>query len=1118
MEGDLERLMRDTVLSYLETTQPYDFVVESVDDLIKSQIPKILKESSITIEEEETVHTVNVQNVKIDRASVHDDYGNLGVDTIERCIMSNRTFVANVMVDVAISSEFRDRKEEFYHTGVKLCGLPICVGSFGGKADTATVPHTAIEAAFIVNGIPKTILTQLTMTTNYIFVFDGAKSGTLDLEVRSLRDSTPWCSTSTLQMTLDTQRLICTMHVPFFTSNTKKPLVVPLQHAFMLCGTHKLEDVLMLLHLKSAGPIGEAQEAQEADILVRVLRTNWDHNQTLDSLLQTYSTKLRKDKDAVLSMFRYQFVPHTEGSQTDRESPKKVHFLISCLKRLCAVMDGKRKIDSRDHMKNKKVNPSGALLGTLFRQVYRSFLQDISKRIKAFIDKNTNQSIEGVVMQVFTSQTFSSRILSAFTSGNLSIFSQKRYFKAQDMYNTLTAHSQCRQVATDLHKESKTKQPRLLHSSAYGYLCCAATVDGQQTGIVNTLTYTATVSQPVDVSNIVPVIEGILTSLEASEGEPGKPASVFCNGIYAGSTFRVADALQQIRSYRRNGVLPKSISVYFDSTCDEILVRCDAGRMLKPCWVVESLSRLPAVLSSMRPFDNLFTILEQNGIVEWLDPGEACSEEILVAPSLHYVAQQVGPSGSDFTHAHLHSTCIFSRVAACIPFANHNAGPRNTYWSGSQAKSLISLQTQYSEPRHLSTTTNYSLTYAQRAVCRTFLEKKEYKEQMTPGINCCVLIAAMGHNIEDCLIVSKSALERGLFQYFKRTPLSLEIDIHSEFKVLCRPPPNVQNQMLKASYDKLQETGLPAVGTYIDVGDVVIGCVQRLESTQGVQWRCCSLQSTYSGKVLEIKREATKSNICVTVVLGKLLSPQMGDKLCSRHGQKGTIGLVMQQTDLPWTPDGMQPDLIFNSHGLPSRMTKGQLFESAAGLSAVASGQDTFDASAFTPNQPDRIRSMLVKAGLHSSGMRTFYSGTTGEPIEAELYFGLVHYGLLKHFVADKEQARGVRGRMDSRTKQPVGGRKNGGGQRFGEMERGGVTAHGASSLLKSILSVSSDGTTIYVCKMCRQRCTTIKKPHLACMMCGSSNVVKVDSTHSSILLMTQLTSLGISTQFDILD
>lgn len=1114
--------MRDTVLSYLKTTKPYDFVVKSVDDLIKSQIPKILKDTSIEITEAEGSHTVNVRNVKIERASIHDDYGKLTVDTIERCIMANRTFVVNVLVDVIVTSEFADRKEQYTHTEVKLCGLPICVASFDGAADVATVPHTAIEASFIVNGIPKTILTQLSMTTNYIFVFQGAKAGTLDLEVRSLRDSTPWCSTSTLQMTLDTQRLRCTMHVPFFSTNSKKPIAVPLQHAFILCGMEQMETVLQLID-----PLDNLNATDDTEMLVRLLRANWDSTLTLRSLLETYASKLKKSPEAVLSMFRYQFVPHTEGSHTDRQSPKKIHFLVSCLKRMCAVMNGKREIDSRDHMKNKKVNLAGSLLGTLFRQVYRSFLQDISKRIKVFIQKNTNQSIDGVVMQVFTSQTFSSRILSAFTSGNLSIFSQKRYFKAQDMYNTVTAHSQCRQVATDLHKESKTKQPRLLHPSAYGFLCCAATVDGQQTGIVNTLTYTATISEPVDVSNIVPLMEDLLktngtssTSSTSSKSSTSGSA-VFCNGIYVGRTTDTRGTLDKIRSYRRNGIFPASLSVYRDSSCSEIVARCDAGRMMKPVWIVQSLRRLSSVISTMSPGDNLFRVLEKNGIIEWLDPGEACSEDTFVAPSLHYVAQSVTLSGQPsgrFTHAHLHSTCIFSRIASVIPFGNHNAGPRNTYWSGSQAKSLISLQTNANEPRHLSTTTNYSLTYSQRAVCRTFLEKKESTQDLTPGVNCVCLVAAMGHNIEDCLILSKSAIERGLFQYFKRTPVQLEIDVHSEFKVLCRPPSNVQNQMLKASYDKLEKTGLPAVGTHIEVGDVVIGCVQRVESTQGEQWQCCSVQSTYAGKVLEIKRESTKAAICVTVVLGKLLSPQMGDKLSSRHGQKGTIGMIMEQANLPWSADGMHPDIIFNTHGLPSRMTMGQIYESAGSLAAVTLGSDTFDATAFTGGQHDRIRNMLIEAGLRPSGMRTFYSGTTGEPLEADLYVGLVHYGLLKHFVCDKEQARGVRGRMDSRTKQPVGGRKNGGGQRFGEMERGGTTAHGASSLLRSILNVSSDGTTIYVCKMCRQRCTVIKSPQLACLNCGSTNVVKVDSTHSSALLMTQLTSLGISTKFDITD
>ena len=1018
-----EEFMRDVVKDYLLEHPPYKYVVDSVDDLIHVQLPRIFKDSNLELSSKPTAdgtsasHKITLHNVLVKRGTFRDEEGRLQNDTVRHCIMTQRTFQCCILADVVLESVFSDRKETFTHRRLPIVNMPICVDSFNGDLD-ADDRHTAINGCFIVNGLPKQIGTQLQLINNTIFVFDGGKN--LVLECRSLRQSTPWCSTSTLQILYrkDTQKVIG--HIPFFTTQSKSHIDVPLQH------------ILLFLN-----PEFSANEETLSDLcsgdndLIQLIQTNWDPNETYKEMMEFYSTKLKKPEATVLSIFLYQFVPHVEGTNTQRHNPKKLPFLLACLKRITSVVKGERMLDSRDHIKNKQVMPAGSLLASLFRQVYRSFLQDLKKKLVAFIEATPSLSINSCLESVLRSNIFGSRILSAFSSGNLSLFSQnKRFFRAQDVYNIPTALEQYRQVSLEVHKESKAKAPRLLHASTYGYLCSTNTVDGQQTGILNCLTYTAQVSKQVDVFMVIPLILSaartyrttyIYSEKNHAEEEDFK---VFCNGIYVISTSE--GFTTYLRNMRRKQLLPESLSVCIDRVCREISIRCDVGRLIKPCFVVDThtLQRLPAILNRYKlEKGNLFLFLCKAGIIEWLDAFESTSTEVCVAPSLHRVMQKQ----SYYTHAHLHSTAIFSNSTSVIPFSNHNAAARTTYWSGSQFKSLICMQTDPNEARHLSQTVNYGLTYTQKPVCTTFLEESRSirnPELRTPGQMCGVLVAALGFNIEDCIICNKSSLERGLFQYIKTVPIKMEIELNSNTIVHCRPTDGcIQHKILDAKYNKIQSTGLPKIGTRIQKGEVIIGAVERVEQSDGrVNWQCCSVVSTCDGTVTKVLRECTKDSCIVTVVISQVKSPVQGDKLCSRHGQKGTIGIVLPQHELPFSEvTGMSPDLIFNSHGYPSRMTVGQLFESSVSKAQVQLGLSTYDATPFIKNHKNKIEELLLSCGMRKSGTERFRSGATGELIEGELFCGLVHYGLLKHFVSEKIQARGSRGRLDRQTRQPVG-------------------------------------------------------------------------------------------------
>jgi DNA-directed RNA polymerase subunit B len=612
---------------------------------------------------------------------------------------------------------------------------------------------------------------------------------------------------------------------------------------------------------------------------------------------------------------------------------------------------------------------------------------------------------------------------------------------------------------------------------------------------------------------------GAMPVYEANETLRRSGAKIFVDGNIVGYCNNPEELTHEFKERRKRGEISTEVNIAYFSRIqgkrDEVYVNCDEGRVRRPLITVENgVSKLqPEPIEKISSGEWSWEDLVKNAIIEYLDAEEEENARVAIS---------VEETTPEHTHMEIATYTILGICASTIPYAEHNQSPRNSYQAAMAKQALGIYATDFNQRVD---SRSHILHYPQVPLIDTALMEMMGYTLRPSGQNCVVAVLSFeGYNMEDALIFNKASIERGLgrstfYRIYEAECRQYLGGLKDKFTL---PEAGTRGYRGEQYYRLLEPDGIIGLESAVAGGDVLIGRISPprfLEEYKEFEVKGPSMRDT------SVDMRPSETGIVDAIFItasgegSKLVKarvrdqrvPELGDKFASRHGQKGVIGLIVPPEDLPFTEDGIVPDIIVNPHAIPSRMTIGHFIESLAGKVGSLRGKPV-DGTPFANERSEELRKALVKLGFSHTGSEVFYNGATGEKFVADVFVGVVYYQKLHHMVADKIHAR-ARGQVQMLTRQPTEGRARGGGLRFGEMERDCLIGHGAAMLLRDRLLEESDKYTLYICENCGYIAYyDMKQRKYVCRICeDKAKISPVIISYAFKLLLQELMSLCIA-------
>ena len=1070
--------------------------------------------------------------------------------------LRNLTYAAPLFVDISVTYVEIDntnggkqavRKRLF--PNVHLGKIPVMVGSEycllknQAHMNPARVGECAEDMGgyFIIQGGERVCISQERMSENRPFVFRNNRNSTKELEVIEVKsigpdnDQVPKSnSVRIMYHPKNSQILLLRTTLP----RMKAP--IPLFIVFRALGIASDREVVKLI----VGPQGD--NAFDSIIDESIMESS--HVQTqeqaievMSTYVKTWSTRGARPQMVVRDILSEELFPHI-GS--DDKAYEKACFLAHMTRKVLWVSTGRIPNDDRDAYPNKRVDLPGFLLANLFRTHFATMLV---KDIKTYLAKEIHggswkatgnfEEILNIsnIHKVIKSTNLEVGMKTCLATGNFGSAkaggpSKNGVSQVLNRLNYISGLSHLRRVSTPIEKTGKLIAPRKLHNTQFGYICPCETPEGHSVGVVKNMSTTAIVSIFSNPRSIFDFIASLGTlDLLNKETIMAKhsDARVFLNGAWLGTMGVEATekTIKALREAKRSCQLHPQTGIIWKVGLKELWITTEAGRMLRPLLYAPALREvlskgLEGQIQAMTTWEELMLWKTPGGqhLIEYIDPGE--TEGCVIAMSQKDVLND-----DSKTHSEIHASTILGSLASNIPFPDHNQSPRNAYQSamGKQAMGMYALnyRERFDAMSHL-------LCYPQIPLVSPFVSKFYGSEKMPSGQNIVVAIMTYtGYNQEDSIMINRSFLQRGGFRsIFYRTYKDEEKKNQSsgEEERFFKPDSQATRQMKNANYEKLGEDGFVPENHYVDNEDILIGKVVPLRIPTGMvvpagtkKYRDVSrtMRNNEIGWVDRIFRNRNGEGYSFAKVrVRQDRVPEIGDKFSSRHGQKGTCGMIINAEDMPQTASGVVPDIIINPHCIPSRMTIAQLMETLLGKVGCEVGA-LGDGTPFGNCTVDGLASLLRDdLGMEPHSNEILYNGFTGRQMETNIFVGPVFYQRLRHCSADKMHSR-ASGPLVMLTRQPAEGRAREGGLRFGEMERDCVIAHGMTEFTKERLMECSDAFRCFSCKDCGLLCVANPVEGIwNCRGCGNTtNFSAIEIPYAYKLLLQELESMCISSR-----
>ncbi|KAM3323354.1 DNA-directed RNA polymerase I subunit 2 [Capsicum chacoense] len=782
----------------------------------------------------------------------------------------------------------------------------------------------------------------------------------------------------------------------------------------------------------------------------------------------------------------------------------KFNLLIFMLQKLFSLIDQTSVLDNPDSLQNQEVLLPGHLITIYLKEKLQDWLLRLQRLlqeetdgekkkfelssladVKKAIDKNAPKQMGLAIENMLKT----GRLV---TQSGLDLQQRAGMTVQAERLNFLRFLSHFRAVHRGASFAGlRTTSVRKLLPESWGFLCPVHTPDGEPCGLLNHMTASCRITSYYDskgnvkdffkmrmsILNVMIAIGMTPSSPKLVQAGPPELLSVLLDGRIVG--YMSSDLIEKAVTYLRRLKLSSTSSIPVDLEVGYIPLSMNGA--YPGLYMFTSPSRF------VRPVRSISAPAEEGNDLELIGPFEQVYMEISCPDGGDGGRKTVFPP----THREIHPTNILSVVGNLTPWSDHNQSPRNMYQCqmGKQTMGFSSQALNCRADQKL-----YHLQTPQTPIVRTKAYEKYCVDDYPLGTNAIVAVLAYsGYDMEDAMVLNKSSVDRGMCHghiYQTETIDLTEQSVKSDrAQRLFR-----RSNLDKSSHRLIDSDGLPYVGQRINPNEPYCSIYNEITS----QTTSMKLKGSepvvvdYVSVDVKNKTHLQKANIRFR----RSRNPVIGDKFSSRHGQKGVCSQLWPDVDMPFSGvTGMRPDLIINPHAFPSRMTIAMLLESIAAKGGALHGKFV-DATPFSNTMKesesessslvDELGSMLTACGFNHHGVEVLYSGVYGTELTCEIFIGPVYYQRLRHMVSDKFQVRST-GQIDHITRQPIKGRKRGGGVRFGEMERDSLLAHGAAYLLHDRLHTSSDHHIADVCSECGSVLTSsiIQPPKRAVTILG---------------------------------